>query len=198
MPPHPWQRQPDESPADFTAFACYLRLKGRRSARAVATRLGRSPAVEARLAEVTQDALDHMLRQRSATKSAELERLRADEFRLAQEVLQAAERWLSIAANPRRRPIPLNQIIRLLDLASRLGRLAAGMPLDIGTPRLRREDQPGYWTGPSVEEALQKIYGPRDTPTSGDTNRDGSLGRRDFESAARRDQLPANTCQHGS
>jgi hypothetical protein len=25
--------------------------------------------------------------------------------------------------------------------------------------RKRREDMPGYWTGPSLEEALEKIYG---------------------------------------
>ena len=42
MNSRPWQRQPGESPADFTAFAHYLRLKGRRSHRAAAAQSGRS------------------------------------------------------------------------------------------------------------------------------------------------------------
>ena len=42
MPPHPWQRQPGEAPADFTAFVAYLRLPGRRSLRMTATQTGRS------------------------------------------------------------------------------------------------------------------------------------------------------------
>lgn len=40
--PRLWQRQPGETPADFTAFAAYLRLKGRRSHRATAEQTGRS------------------------------------------------------------------------------------------------------------------------------------------------------------
>jgi len=41
MPPRLWQRQPGETPADFTAFVTYLRLPGRRSHRATAERTGR-------------------------------------------------------------------------------------------------------------------------------------------------------------
>jgi hypothetical protein len=78
MPPRLWQRQPGESPADFTAFAAYLRLKGRRSHRTAAGQTGRSlgairrlsakynwsgrvAAFEARLADATQDALDNVI-----------------------------------------------------------------------------------------------------------------------------------------
>src|ERR1041385_8776389 len=77
-PPRPWQRQPDEAAADFHAFACYLRLKGRRSLRAVAALTGRSLSslrrvsarfdwpnrvhtFEERLAEATQDAVDSVI-----------------------------------------------------------------------------------------------------------------------------------------
>jgi len=115
-----WQRQHDESAADFTAFAAYLRLKGRRSARAVAIQTGRSSATvrrlstrfnwpgrvaafEARLADATQDALDSVLLRQPANARAGLEQLRIKEFQMAMDVAQASRRWLELATNPRRR-----------------------------------------------------------------------------------------------
>ncbi len=174
---YPWQRQPGEAPADFTAFVSYLRLKGRRSHRAVAAQTGRSlgairrlsaksnwpsrvAAFEARLADASQDALDLLVRATSTCTAADSERLREAEFQLAQRVLHEARRWLQLASDPHRRKVALGQVCRVMDLATRLGRLAAGMPTG-EEPRRRpgREDAPGYWTGPSVEEALEKIYG---------------------------------------
>jgi hypothetical protein len=186
-----WQRQLDESPADFTAFAAYLRLKGRRSARAVAIQTGRSPATvrrlsarfnwpgrvaafEARLADATQDALDAVLLRQPANARAGLEQLRIKEFQMAMDVAQASRRWLELAANPRRRQVSLTQICRLTELASRLARLAAGMPTgDEPRRRPRKEDRPGYWTGPSVEEALEKIYGSNCDEPSATLDADG-------------------------
>jgi len=176
MPPRLWQRQPGEAPADFTAFISYLRLHGRRSHRAVATRTGRSlgairrlsaqfnwrarvAAFETRLADASQDALDLLVRAASARSTADFERLRMDEFQLFQRVLQESHRWLRLASDPRRRDVSLGQICTLIELASRLGRLAVGMPTGDEPRRPRKEDSPGYWTGPSAEEALKKIYG---------------------------------------
>lgn len=159
------------------AFIACLRLKGRRSHRRVATQTGRSlgairrlsarfnwparvAAFEARLADASQDALDLLVRATSARSAADFERLRIDEFQLAQRVLHESRRWLQLASDPRRREVSLGQLCRVIELASKLGRLAAGMPTgDEPRPRRRREDTPGYWTGPSPEEALQKIYG---------------------------------------
>jgi hypothetical protein len=72
-----------------------------------------------------------------------------------------------VASNPRRKLVPLGQICQIIELAFKLARLAAGMPLDDKPRRLRPEDRPGYWTGPSLEEALAKIYGSpsQDQPT---------------------------------
>ncbi len=177
MPPRIWQRQPGEAPADFTAFVTYLRLKGRRSHRPVATQTGRSlaairrlsaqfnwlarvAAFEARLADASQDALDLLVRATSSRTTADYERLRVAEFQLAQRVLQESRRWLQLASDPRRRDVSLGQVCRVIELASKLGRLAAGMPTgDEPRRRPRKEDAPGYWTGPSAEEALKKIYG---------------------------------------
>jgi hypothetical protein len=185
MTPRLWQHQPGEAPADFTAFISYLRLQGRRSHRLVAAQTGRSlgairrlsanfnwpgrvAAFEARLADASQDALDLLVRSKSTRTTADFERLRMDEFQLFQRVLYESRRWLRLASDPHRREISLSQVCRLYELAFKLGRLAVGMPTgDEPRRRPRKEDAPGYWTGPSAEEALQKIYGsPTATPPS--------------------------------
>lgn len=179
----PWQRQSGESPADFTLFAAYLRLKGRRSSRAVAAQTGRSPgavrrlsarfnwparvaAFEARLADATQDALDSVLYRKPVTARDELEQLRIKEFLLAHQVIHESHRWLGLATDPRRRQLSLMQICRLIEMAFKLKCLATGMPFDQKPRRPRKEDRPGYWTGPSAEEALEKIYGSKSDAAS--------------------------------
>ena len=177
MTPRLWQRQPDESPADFTAFAAYLRLKGRRSLRATAEATGRSlgvirrlsakfnwsgrvAAFENRLADATQTALDAVIQSAITTSKSDLETFRIKEFLLAHQIIHASHRWLDLATNPRRHQISLTQICRLTELAFKLKCLASGMPFgDEPRRRKRREDQPGYWTAPSAEEALKKMYG---------------------------------------
>lgn len=172
-----WQRQPDEAPADFTAFVAYLRLKGRRSHLAVASQTGRSlgairrlsaqfnwtgrvAAFEARRADAAQDALDSMVRACANQTRADYERLRVAQFQLAHRIHQESSRWLALAADPRRRNISLAQVCRIIALATKLGRLACGLPTgDAPKRRPRPEDTPGYWTGPTMEEAIQKIYG---------------------------------------
>jgi hypothetical protein len=177
MTPRIWQRQPGETPADFTAFAAYLRLKGRRSHRATAELTGRSlsairrlsaryhwpgrvAAFEGRLADATQDALDRVIQAAVSTSKSDLEQFRIKEFLLAHQLIHESHRWLNLASNPRRHQVSLTQICRLTELAFKLKCLATGMPFgDEPRRRPRPEDRPGYWTAPTVEEALQKIYG---------------------------------------
>jgi hypothetical protein len=177
MTPRLWQRQPGESPADFTAFAAYLRLKGRRSHRATAELTGRSlgairrlsanyhwpgrvAAFEARLADATQDAVDGVIKAAATTSKSDLEQFRIKEFLLAHQIIHIAHRWLKLASDPRRHQMSLTRICRLIEMAFKLKCLAVGMPFgDEPRRRQRPEDRPGYWTGPSVEEALKKIYG---------------------------------------
>jgi hypothetical protein len=173
----PWQRQPGEDAADFTAFVQYLRLKGRRSLRAVAASSGRPLGAvrrlsaryhwpvrvhtfEERLAEATQDALDSVLLRQPVAMQSNLEQLRIKEFQLAMDVARASRKWLALAVNPRRRTLSLSQIVHLTEHAFRLARFAAGMPTEEARPRSRARFEPP-WTQPSAEEALNKIYGPR-------------------------------------
>jgi hypothetical protein len=176
MPPRLWQRQPGESPADFTAFAAYLRLKGRRSHRATAGPTGRSQgairrlsvkynwpgrvaAFETRLADATQTTLDGVIQGAITTSKSDLEQFRIKEFLLAHQIIHASHRWLTLATDPRRHQVSLTQICRLIEMAFKLKCLATWMPFWDQPRRPRKEDRPGYWTGPSAEEALQKIYG---------------------------------------
>ncbi len=177
MPPRLWQLQPGESPADFIAFAAYLRLKGRRSHRTTAEATGRPlgairrlsakfnwpgrvAAFETRLADATQSALDDVIQRAITTSKSDLENFRLQEFQLAQAVIQASKEWLKRATNPRRHQMSLPQICRLTEMAFKLKCLAIGLPFgDEPRRRPRPEDRPGYWTGPSVEEALERMYG---------------------------------------
>lgn len=176
-PPRLWQRQPGETPADFTAFAAYLRLKGRRSHRATAELTGHSlgairrlsarynwpgrvTAFETRLADATQSTLDGVIQAAITTSKSDLEQFRIKEFLLAHQIIHASHRWLKLATDPRRHQVSLTQICRLIEMAFKLKCLATGMPFgDEPRRRPRPEDRPGYWTGPSAEEALEKIYG---------------------------------------
>lgn len=176
-PPRLWQRQPGETPTDFTAFAAYLRLKGRRSHRATAELTGRSlgairrlsarynwpgrvTAFETRLADATQNTLDGVIQAAITTSKSDLEQFRIKEFLLAHQIIHESHRWLKLATDPRRHQVSLTQICRLIEMAFKLKCLATGMPFgDEPRRRPRPEDRPGYWTGPSAEEALEKIYG---------------------------------------
>src|SRR6185436_11871293 len=121
-------------------------------------------------------ALDLLVRTTSARSAADFERLRMDEFQLYQRVVKESHRWLRLASDPRRRDVSLTQICQLIELAFKLARFATGMPTgDEPRRRPRKEDAPGYWTGPSAEEALEKIYGssattPESAPVSGEAS----------------------------
>jgi hypothetical protein len=116
--------------------------------------------------------LDLLVRAASTRTTADYERLHEAEFHLAQRVLQEARRWLQLASDPRRREVSLGQVCRVIGLATKLGRLATGLPTG-DEPRRRPapEDAPGCWTGPSADEALEKIYG---SPASDEPEAGGS------------------------
>jgi hypothetical protein len=174
MNPRLWQRHPEEAPAHFTAFVAYLRLKGRRSHRAVAAQTGRPlgairrlsvrfnwpgrvAAFEARRAEAAEAAIEASIRPMAGPTSAEYERLQLDMAQFAQRILAESSRWIRLASDGRRRNISLGQVGRIIRLASQLGRLCTGLPTG-DEPRGRSRAACGF-TGPSVAEALRRIYG---------------------------------------
>ena len=168
----PFEQLPKESSKAFAAFSLYLSLGPQRSLAAVGRKLGKSKTVidrwsskfdwvarvqahaaymavverEAAIALATAKGVDWVKRQ-VEQKEKEWD-ARCKLVKLAE---TAIERWL---ADPDRCG-SLEGIARLLDLASRLGRLACGMATD-------KTEITGEDGGPIMvefEAAVRKIYG---------------------------------------
>ena len=170
--PLPFEQQPKESHKAFAAFSVYLSLGPQRSLAAVGRKLGKNKVVierwsakfgwvsrvqayaahmavaerEAVTALATAKAVDWLTRQQEH-KEKEWE-LRCKLVKLAE---TAIERWLKNES----RCGSLEGIARLLDLASKLGRLASGLATD-------KTEITGEGGGPVLvefEAAVRKIYG---------------------------------------
>jgi hypothetical protein len=170
--PLTFEQQPREGNKAFAAFSLYLSLGPERSTQAVAAKLaksaqlirrwsarydwtGRVQAHGAHLAAIERQASEAV----AASTGLDWGKVRAaqrlEEYQMHEEALELArtaiERW---KANPGRCG-SLEGIARLLELASRLGRLASGMPTD-------RTVVTGEDGGPiriELTAALNKIYG---------------------------------------
>jgi hypothetical protein len=173
--PHPWNLQPNEPPVDYSLFAAWLQLPAPRRLRKAASALGcslhrlrrlstrhnwktRAAAFDQYRASTSSRALDQFLRDETRDWKERVERFRIEEWLLHEEMIQAAFEALH---QLRKRPgLPsLGDLLKIIELASRLGRLACGMPLD---PAAEAKPDPpsGY---PDAEAALLKIYGPDDS-----------------------------------
>lgn len=100
-------------------------------------------------------ALDQLLRDEAMGWKERAERFRLQEWLLHEEMLQAAA---AAARELRKHPARTNlkDVVKLLDLASILGRRACGMPLD---PASAPEPEMPFGH-PDAKAALEKIYGP--------------------------------------
>lgn len=142
-----FEQQPKESDKAFAAFSLYLSQGPERSLAKVAAKLGKGERIMetwskkfdwagrvkahgAYLAIVEREAAEALARARGVDWVKRQEEQRADEWQARCEALelarQAIQRWKE---NPHRCGT-LEGIARLLDLASKLGRLASGMPTD--------------------------------------------------------------------
>jgi hypothetical protein len=170
----PFEQQTNESNKAFAAFSLYLSLGPQRSTEAVAKKLAKSEqlirrwsarwdwtarvqAHGAHMAAVEREAAEALMRAKGVDWVQRQEEHRAEEWKARGRVLELArvaiERWLANEA----RCGSLEGIARLLDLASKLGRLASGMPTD-------RTEVTGEGGGPIMiefEAALKKVYGKR-------------------------------------
>lgn len=105
------------------------------------------------------EAQTHLLEEEAADWRKRAQRFRDEEWKLHEQMLQAAlELIRQFRKSPYRRA-SLSQIVRLFDLASTLARKACGLPLDGSAP----ERQPSPPSGLEFEKALQKIYGAEDS-----------------------------------
>jgi len=167
---NPWSLQPNEPATDYQAFVTWLQLSTPRSfqkaadtlqcsahrLRRIATRHGwhsRANAFDNHRAMATSKALDQLLEDEISDLKQRAERFRLQEWLLHEEMVQAA---FIIAQDLKKHPrrTTIRELARLFELASTLGRRAAGLPLDSTTP-----EPPPLRPNWDAEAALEKIYG---------------------------------------
>jgi len=167
-----FEQQPKESAKAFAAFTAYLNLGPERSLAAVGKQLGKSEPLMKRwsrkydwLARVQAHAAHMAVVERQAaealrvSKAVEWEsrelKLRETEWAMHERAIAAAKRGLDAYMDREKVYANLADIARMLEIASKLGRLATGLGTDgergksDGPPTLRVE----------VTLALEKVYG---------------------------------------
>ena len=168
----PFEQQEKESHKAFAAFALYLSMGPERSIDGVARKLNKSHTIIGRwsgrwrwvervaahashLATVEREASEAMARGKSAEWLTRQQMIREREWEMHEKCIEAARRGLKAFMEREKVYANLSDIARILEVASRLGRLASGMPTD-------RTELTGEDGGPlriELSAALSKIYG---------------------------------------
>lgn len=170
--PLPFEQQPRESNKAFAAFSLYLSLGPQRSTREVGQKLGKSEGLMQRwaakfdwpervaayathLAIVEREAIEAAARSKAAEWSSREEKLRETEWTMHERAIAAAKRGLDAYMERDKVYANLADIARMLEIASKLGRLATGL----GTDGERRKGDDLPTVRVEVTVALEKIYG---------------------------------------
>ena len=174
-----FEQQERETDKAFAAFAMYLGLGPERSLAAVGAKLGKSKrlmekwshrfdwpgrvqAHGAHMAMVEREAAEILTRAKGIDWVKRQEAHRADEWQARGELVELARETISRWKKNTNKCGTLEGIARLLDLASKLGRLASGMPTD-------RTEVTAEVTGKidiEWEIALKRVYGVPAAPAS--------------------------------
>lgn len=169
---HEFEQQQNESDKAFAAFSLYLSLGPERSTQVVAKQLSKSEqlirrwsakfrwtdrvqAHSAHLAKVEREAQEALARGKSAEWLKRQTELREREWSLHEKCIAAAEKALSAFMEREKVYANLADIARILEVASKMGRLACGLSTD-------KTEVTGEDGGPiqvDFELALKKIYG---------------------------------------
>lgn len=170
--PLPFEQQPRESNKAFAAFSLYLSLGAERSTREVGKQLGKSEGLierwaakfdwrsrvaahGAHLAIVERDAIEAAARGKAAEWESREQKLRETEWAMHERAIAAAKRGLDAYMEREKVYANLADIARMLEIASKLGRLATGL----GTDGERRKGDELPAVRVEVTVALEKIYG---------------------------------------
>ena len=167
-----FDRLPRESAKAFAAFQTYLDLGPERSLAAAGAKLGTSKVMMERwsrrhdwqgrvaayggyVAEVERQALAEVTRDKEAEKKARRDKIQEQEWEIHDQCIEAGQEGLRRFMENEGRRATLADIARLLELASKLGRMATGLEAT--------KADPGADEGPAVRVevtlALEKIYG---------------------------------------
>ena len=178
-----FEQQPKESAKAFEAFALYLGMGAERSLAKVGQRLGKSGSLierwsrrfgwtdrvsehAAHLAAVEREATEALARGKAAVWLARREEQAEEEWLWRRELVTASRKVLRRFIDDDK-GATLGDVARALELASKLGRLASGMPTE-------HTALMGLDGGPiqiELSAALNKIYG-ADAPPGGEAERD--------------------------
>ena len=167
-----FEQQPRESNKAFAAFSLYLSLGPQRSTREVGEKLGKSEglierwaskfdwlarvaAYGAHLAVVEREAVEAVARSKAAEWESREQALRETEWQMHERAIAAAKRGLDAYMEREKVYANLADIARMLEIASKLGRLATGLGTD--GERRKGDDLPALRV--EVTVALEKIYG---------------------------------------
>ena len=178
--PLPFEKQPRESAKAFAAFSLYLSLGPERSLATVAQKLHKSVTIfgrwsakfgwqervaahAAHLALVEREAIEASARSKAAEWEKRETQLRETEWAMHERAIAAAKRGLDAYMEKDKVYANLADIARMLEIASKLGRLATGLDKSNGetadVPQTLRVE---------VTVALEKIYGQAEpAPTGG-------------------------------
>ena len=167
-----FEQQPRESDKAFAAFSLYLSLGPERSTAAVAKKLAKSEqlvrrwsakfgwtervtAYSTHLAVIEREAIEATARGKAAEWESREQKLRETEWAMHERAIAAAKRGLDAYMEREKVYANLADIARMLEIASKLGRLATGL----GTDGERRKDDDLPTVRVEVTVALEKIYG---------------------------------------
>ena len=170
--PLEFEQQPKESGKAFAAFAMYLSMGSERSLAQVGKKLGKSEGLierwskrfdwggrvqahGAHFAMIEREATEAVARGKATEWLKRQQELREREWMMHEKCIAAAERGLKAFMEREKVYANLSDIARILEVASKLGRLAAGMATD-------KTEITGEDGGPiriELVAALNKIYG---------------------------------------
>jgi hypothetical protein len=167
-----FEQQAKESAKAFAAFSEYVHMGPERSLAAVGQKLGKSKALLERwsakydwpgrvqaqaayLATVEREATEALARGKSAEWLRRQQMLRETEWAMHERCIAAAQRAFDVFMSREKVYANLGDISRMLEVASKLGRLASGLATD-------KTELTGEDGGPirlELEAALKKVYG---------------------------------------
>jgi hypothetical protein len=167
-----FQQLPRESAKAYAAFRTYLDLGAERSLSAVAKKVGKSATLMERwsrrfdwpgriaahegfIAQVERDAIEGLARERAVEWMKVHEDQRIQEWKRRGKLLAMADEMIARWEKNPNKFGTLEGIARLLELATKLGRLASGMPMEA----VRDEPKETGTLRIEVSLALEKIYG---------------------------------------
>lgn len=156
-------QQPKESGKAFAAFSLYLSSGKQRSLEAASQKLAKSKALmewvervaahSGHLAKVEAEAQEVQIREKAAQWGKRQQELREEEWSIHEECIRAGRKALE-RFYEREKGATLGDIARILETASKLGRLASGLATD----KTEVTGADGGAIRIELEAALKKVY----------------------------------------